>query len=170
MHRSMGPNIQFYLGVGSTSNALFDIPQSYRSALDAGNLMFYHGYDGIGFHTDLVENEPLEMDWENLKQFRECVRRGDITDAAAVIGELTEQAMRSKDLDIIRVKDVYFQFLLILHEVALQQGLTDREEGGESRYIWKEIDCTPNLNALHHYVLSFLTIFEKEEEMLALGK
>ncbi|MNZ91098.1 Arabinose operon regulatory protein [compost metagenome] len=70
----------------------------------------------------------------------------------------------------MRVKDVYFQFLLILHEVAQQQGLTDSEEDGESRYIWKEIDRIPDLNRLHKYVLSFLAIFEKEEGAAGAGK
>ncbi|WP_239618633.1 response regulator [Cohnella mopanensis] len=163
LKRSLENPIVFKIGVGNVARKLMDVPASYRSALDAGNLEFYKEQAGISFASELGGHEPLETDWEELKQFREAIRKGDIAQATVYIHNLTARSRKCKDLDIIRVRDVYFQFLLILLEIALQQGLTDKEEGGESKYIWKEIDRISDLKGLENYVLSFLAPFSREE-------
>ncbi len=165
----LDPQIQFHLAIGRQAAELGDIPTAYRSAVEAGNLQFYKPYGELAFPPDTDSGEALETDWEELRSFREAVRRGEPGQAAGIIGALTTQAKRSLDLDIMRVKDVYFQFLLILLEAALQQGLTEREDEGESRYIWKEIDRIPDLERLHAYVLSFLSVFGKEENGAGAG-
>ncbi|MGO4539208.1 response regulator [Paenibacillus sp. 2TAB19] len=170
LRRCLGPDISFLMGVGQPALQLLDIPHAYRTAVDAGNLQFYRPYGEIAFPSEERLNEPLDTDWDELKRFREAVRKGDAAEAGRIIKGLTERARQRKDLDIIRVKDVYFQFLLIVLEIALQQGLTDKEEGGESRYIWKEIDVIPDLDRLHQYVLSFLDLFDRDEGTGSAGK
>ncbi|QMV40990.1 response regulator [Cohnella cholangitidis] len=163
LQRYLDSRIAFKLGVGNAARHLAEIPESYRSAFEAGNLEFYKERGGITFASELGGHEPLETDWEELKQFREAIRKGDVVQATRHVHDLSARARKCRDLDIIRVKDVYFQFLLILLEVALQQGLTDNDEAGESRYIWKEIDRIPDLKGLENYVLSFLAPFLREE-------
>ncbi|WP_419872444.1 helix-turn-helix domain-containing protein [Candidatus Pristimantibacillus sp. PTI5] len=170
LRRILGPDIQFHMGIGHTAEQLFAIPDAYHSAVNAGNLQFYKDYGEIAFPSEKQAGEPLDTDWEELKRFRESVRRGDVEQADKIIQGLTKRARQRKDLDIMRVKDVYFQFLLILLEIALQQGLTDKEEGGGSRYIWREIDIIPDLDRLHRYVLSLLALFDREEGKGGSGK
>lgn len=163
LKRILGPDIQFHMGIGHTAADLLHIPYAYQSAINAGNLQFYKEYGEIAFPPEAKTNEALDIDWEEHKLFRESVRRGDVEQANKILQALTERARLTKDLEIMRVKDVYFQFLLILLEIALQQGLIDTEENGQNRYIWKEIDIIPDLNRLHLYVQSFLTLFNREE-------
>lgn len=162
-------SIQFHMGIGHQAATLEGIPHAYRSAVDAGNLQFYKVYGELAFPPGEGTSEALEADWEELRSIREAIRRGEPEQAAKVIHALTERAQRCLDLDIIRVKDVYFQFILILLEAALQQGLTDKDDEGENRYIWKEIDRIPDLERLHRYVLSFLVLFGKEENGAGAG-
>ncbi|MGO4546457.1 response regulator [Paenibacillus sp. 2TAB23] len=170
LRRILGAEIQFHMGVGQTAMQLLDIPTAYHSAVNAGNLQFYKEYGEIAFPSEKRMNEPLETDWEELSRFRETIRRGDIEQADRIIQGLTRRAGQRKDLDIMRVKDVYFQYLLILLEISLQQGLTDTDEGGENRYIWKEIDVIPDLQRLHRYVQSFFALFDREEGKVGGGK
>jgi two-component system response regulator YesN len=107
LKRSLENPVVFKIGVGNAARKLMDIPAAYRSALDAGNLEFYKEHAGITFASELGGHEPLETDWEELKQFREAIRKGDIAQATHYIHNLTVRSRKCKDLDIIRVRSLF---------------------------------------------------------------
>ncbi|CAN7668049.1 response regulator [Paenibacillus sp. LjRoot153] len=156
------PQIKLQVGVGEPVKGLEGIHRSYKTAFEAGNMHFYKEGSPILFGDAIGQNEPFETEREQLRQYREFLRRGELSEASGIIENWTKVAFLKKDLDIIRVKDAYFQLLLVTLEIAAIQGLMEQTEDVENRYIWKELDRIPTLSLLKSYVLSFLEPFNKE--------
>ncbi|WP_139997344.1 helix-turn-helix domain-containing protein [Paenibacillus paridis] len=155
-----GHNIEVRLGIGEVVHELDDIPISYQSARKAGFMQFYvEGLKPIFSNDVNAVHTPFETNWEDVRITRDELRKGNLDAVKQSLDKLTERAREHVDIDIVRVKDTYFQFLLAILEVAVQQGLKELTHDTERRYIWKEIDRISNLENLRRYLLSFLQLF-----------
>lgn len=155
----IGGNVRFCMGVGDPVKKLQEIPDSYRTALDACSLHYYNENDRLIFTNALGGNQSLAMDWAKVRSLREFLKRGDLEAARKLITDWTKQAREARDLNISRLKDSFFQLLLVILDVAVQMGFADTDEDTERRYIWKEIDRVPDLSSMEKYILSFLDLF-----------
>lgn len=155
----IGSNIRFCMGVGEPVKERLQIPNSYRTALDACSLHYYSESDRLIFANALDGNRSLATDWNLVRSLRGLLKQGELEAARGLIVNWTEQARAARDLNIARIKDSYFQFLLVILDVAVQMGFTDTDEDTERRYIWKEIDRVPDLASMEKYILSFLDLF-----------
>lgn len=151
-----GPDIDLCIGIGETARAIGDIPRAYDKAFQAGIMQFYREDPHPYFFQPQIRFGTLETDWEDVRNLREELRRGEIGKARERIRRHTARAMERKDRDLARVKDSYFRILLAILEAAVLQGITDQPEDTERRYIWREMDAIPTLSRLQAYVLSFL--------------
>lgn len=159
-----GPNISVRMGIGETAWTIADVPRSYEKAMQAGIMQYYREDPHPYFFQPDITFGVLETDWEEIRQLREELRRGETDHVRARVARHTDKAMARKDRDTARVKDSYFQILLAILEAAVQLGVTDQTEDAERRYIWREIDAIPSLHKLQDYVLSFLAPFEDETD------
>ncbi|ULO09801.1 response regulator [Paenibacillus sp. 19GGS1-52] len=155
----IGSNIRFRMGVGEPASGLTQIPTSYKTAYDACSLHYYNVGSKLIFADVLGGNTALDTDWNVVRNLRDLLKKGDIEGAGNLIVKWTERARHARDLNIARLNDSYFQFLLVLLDVAVQLGFTDTDEDTERRYIWKEIDRIPDLASMELYILSFLELF-----------
>lgn len=164
----VGEYIDIRLGVGEAVPHLEEVPFSYRTAVNMSIVQYYgNGSKPLFLSEYAGVSTPLETDWEEIRSLRNVLRKGELEEAKTVIRRLTERARKFCDLDIIRLKDNYFQYLLVILEAAAQQGIAEQAEEAERRYIWKEVDRIPCLDRLEEYVLSFLEPFreaDNEEE------
>ncbi len=154
-----GPGIEIRLGVGTPADRPEDIPHSYVSAYQAGSLQFYMDGSKPLYVDSLGGNKPLQTDWEQIRNLRDALRKGEIALAERIIREFAKQARAHADLNIVRMKDAFFQLLLAILEVSIEQGLTGPSEDDERGYIWKEIDRIPCMDRLENYMLAFLQPF-----------
>ncbi|WP_138752120.1 helix-turn-helix domain-containing protein [Paenibacillus sinopodophylli] len=155
-----GQNIEVRLGIGTVVQDIDEIPISYHAARQAGFMQFYvEGLKPIFANEVSTAHSPLETNWEDVRLTRDELRKGNLDAVKQSIDQLTERARQHMDMDIVRVKDTFFQLLLAILEVAVQQGLKELTHDAERRYIWKEIDRISNLNHLRRYLLSFLQLF-----------
>ncbi|MHA6529158.1 response regulator [Paenibacillus sp. BAC0078] len=155
----IGGGIRFRMGAGEPAEQRMEIPESYQTALDACSLHYYNEGSRLIFPSSLGGNRELATDWNVVRNLRELLKRGELEEARSLIRNWTEQARQARDLDITRLNDSYFQFLLVILDVAVQLGFTDTDEDTERRYIWKEIDRIPDLASMEKYILSFLDLF-----------
>ncbi|KWX85379.1 AraC family transcriptional regulator [Paenibacillus riograndensis] len=160
----IGGNIRFRMGIGEPVKELLQIPDSYRTALDACSLHYYSEGSRLIFASALGGNRVLATDWDMVRSLRGLLKQEELEAARKLIMNWTEQARAARDLDIARLKDSYFQFLLVILDVAVQMGFTDTDEDTERRYIWKEIDQVPDLASMEEYILSFLELFQLPPE------
>ncbi|WP_128103514.1 response regulator [Paenibacillus sp. DCT19] len=160
----IGNNIRFCMGVGESVKERVKIPDSYRTAMDACSLHYYSDGSRLIFASELGDNQELATDWDLVRRLRNFLQQEDIEAARKLIMNWTKKARLACDLDIIRLKDSYFQFLLVILDVAVQLGFTDTDEDTERRYIWKEIDQVPDLSSMEEYILSFLDLFQLSSE------
>lgn len=156
----LDPTISFQVGISEPVRLLSDIPLAYQRAMKACNSLFYNEGKNFFFADLLGESVTFSIERHELQQFREDLRKENIDAAKKQLFQLTERARRSCDLHISHVKDVYFQYLMIILEMAIQYGLKEIDGDGERRYIWKEFDGIMNLQILESYVLSFLELFQ----------
>lgn len=160
----IGGNIRFRMGVGDSIKERIQIPHSYRTALDACSLHYYSEGSRLIFSSELGGNRELATDWDMVRSLRRLLKQEELEAARSLIVNWTKQARAVCDLDIVRLKDSYFQFLLVILDVAVQLGFTDTDEDTERRYIWKEIDRVPDLASMEEYILSFLDLFQLPSE------
>ncbi|KRF10059.1 hypothetical protein ASG89_00475 [Paenibacillus sp. Soil766] len=143
LKQMLDSQIKMYVGVGEPVKGLQHIHRAYRTAYEAGNLNFYYDSHSMCFVNDIGQPQAFEIDREKLKNYREILRKGEVDEANAIIEAWASCALQQQDLDIVRVKDTFFQLLLVTLEVAAIQGITEQAEDEERRYIWKEIDRIP---------------------------
>ncbi len=162
LRKLVGEFIDLRLGVGEPVATLEEIPYSYRTAVNMSIMQFYGDGSKPLFHGEnSAANTSMETDWDEIRSIRSFLRKGSIEEAKQAVHRLTERARQHCDLDIVRLKDNFFQYLLVILEVAVQQGITEQSEDAERRYIWKEVDRIPSLDRLEKYVLSFLQLFSE---------
>ena len=170
LNRIAGQAIELQIGVGEPVGTLLGIPTAYRLAALASSLQFYQDNKAPLFPDALGGHNPLHSNWEEVRRFRDQLRRGEIEEAKKTLRQWTGYARSCKDLDILRVKDTYFQFLLAMMEIAVQLGLAELSEDTEKRYMWKEIDRISSLDATEQYVLASLELLnERSDETGAPG-
>lgn len=155
----IGSNIRFCMGVGESVKEQLQIPNAYRTALDVCSLHYYSEGDRLIFANALGGNRSLATDWNMVRSLRGLLKQGELEAARSLIVNWTKQARAARDLNIVRLKDSYFQLLLVILDTAVQMGFTDTDEDMERRYIWKEIDRVPDLASMEQYILSFLDLF-----------
>ncbi|WP_241781889.1 response regulator [Paenibacillus sp. DMB5] len=162
--RLAGPAIELKIGVGEPAASLLDIPAAYRLAADACSLQYYYDHTKLVFADALGRHEPLDTNREEVRLMRGQVQRGEIEAAKTTLRQWTEHARSRMDLDILRVKDTYFQFLLTVLECAAQSGVAEPAEDTERRYMWKELDRISSLKGLERYVLTFLDLLQEQPD------
>ncbi|MBD3917244.1 response regulator [Paenibacillus sp. PR3] len=162
-----GPSIDLRMGVGNPISSRSNIPESYRLAYQACAYQYYGSGAKPIFPDALRSHAPVVMNWEEVRLLRDHLRVGQVDEAKRIVHEWTAYARKQMDLDIMRLKDTYFQLLAAAMETAVQLGLAEISEDTERRYMWKEIDRIPSLDALEQYVLSFLDSMAKSDEEMA---
>ncbi|MFD0670979.1 response regulator [Cohnella sp. GCM10027633] len=165
-----GEAIDLRLGIGEPAKTLSDIPEAYRRASLASALQYYSDGGRLQFAEALNRHEPVETDWEEVRMLREQLRQGNLEEAKLILRKWTQHCRRKLDLDILRLKDTYFQYLLAIMDTAVHNGMTELSEDTERRYMWKEIDRVPSLDALEQYVLALLdACMDKGDEEVSAG-
>ncbi|WP_337103385.1 response regulator [Paenibacillus sp. YIM B09110] len=159
-----GATIELKLGIGEPVMELTSIPASYKLASLASSLQYYYNHANPIFSDTLGGHEPLLTNWEEVRRLRDQLRRGEMEAGRRTLKQWTSYARTRMDLDIVRLKDTYFQFLLAIMEIAVQLGLAELSEDTERRYMWKEIDRISSLSALEQYVLTFLDLLDERQE------
>ncbi|MFC5529692.1 response regulator [Cohnella yongneupensis] len=159
-----GAAIDLRLGIGEPVKSIVDIPASYKLASLASALQYYANGGRPVFADALGRHEPILMDWEEVRKLREQLRAGHLDEAKGIIRKWTAYARTRLDLNILRLKDTYFQFLLAIMETAVHIGMADQAEDTERRYMWKEIDRIPSLDALEQYVFAMLDACAEQTE------
>lgn len=159
----VGSTIEIRVGIG-IAQALLDIPTAYCQAIEASCLQFYGSGAAPIFSDTPRVSVPLTTDWEEIRQLREELRKGNIVKVKDSIKRWTQHARLALDPDIVRVKDTFFQMLLAIMETAIQLNLAERSQSAERRYIWKEIDRLPSLDLLEEYLLASVDSLDPELE------
>ncbi|QGR00089.1 response regulator [Paenibacillus psychroresistens] len=169
----VGDLINLRLGIGKPAHSITDIPNAYKSALLASSLQFYGNAAKPMFFDAVGNNQPIETDWTKIRILREKLKDKDIAGTRAMIQDWTLYAHKQLDLNIIRLKDTYFQFLFTIVETAILLGYAEQTEDMERGYIWKEMERIPSLEALKRYVLEFLDLYVRsmtEKDSIGMGK
>lgn len=162
----VGSGIELRLGIGEPAATLLAIPTAYKQASEASAYQYYCNGAKPVFSNELVGHAPIEMDWEKVRSMREQLRKGDVQEAKRTIGQWTLYARSRKDLNIVRVKDTFFRFLLAIMETAVQLGLIEASEDTEWHSLWKEVDRISNLDALEACVLMNLDFFSQSTQSM----
>ncbi|GLX67821.1 response regulator [Paenibacillus glycanilyticus] len=168
-----GPAIDLRIGIGQPAASYREIPEAYRLASLACAYQYYGSGSKPVFSDALEKHAPVATNWEEVRLMRDQLRKGNVEEAKRIVREWTAYVRKQKDLDIMRLKDTYFQFLIAIMETAIQLGLAEISKDTERRYMWKEIDRIPGLNELEQYVLSFLEAMAEpsdEETVAGSGK
>ncbi|WP_379155819.1 response regulator [Paenibacillus sp. sgz5001063] len=149
----VGDAIELRLGIGSSAGTLMEIPEAYNNAVRISAIQYYHDQNII-FCESIGPSESIDTNWDKVRRIRNHLRKGEIDAAKDTLKEWTRYARDCMDLDILRLKDTYFQFMLAITETAVQLNLMEQTEDTERRYVWKEIDGIPSLNALEQFVMN----------------
>ncbi len=143
------------IGVGTSVSTLPLIQDSYYSACSAVQNQFYHDSKSI-FEYSEWSGSYFEVDKNIYSDFKSCLKKQELTEAVNLITLLAETASSKKDNDINSVKNVFFNLLLIIFEVARENHYITKTHDSEKKYIWQEIDATRTLSALSKYVISHI--------------
>jgi two-component system response regulator YesN len=143
---------RFTVGVGNVVTGPSRIPVSYRTAVSATAQQFYNSRQRIFYPATFSVGSPPPIDKVLLVNFKNNLKEDNFESAKALVRDLTGQLAICRDSDHNRIKNIYFQLMLVLFEVALERELTDPFAAKEKTYIWKEIETKTYLEELSAYV------------------
>ncbi|MDF2984619.1 MAG: response regulator [Eubacterium sp.] len=145
----------YSIGIGTSAAALPLIQDSFYSACSAVQNQFYHASESI-FEYSEWSGSYFEVDKSIYSDFKNCLKKQELAEAVNIITLLTETAASKADNDINSVKNVFFNLLLIIFEVARENHYINKTHDSEKKYIWQEIDATRTLYGLSKYVISHI--------------
>ncbi|WNS40721.1 response regulator [Paenibacillus sp. MMS20-IR301] len=165
LRAAAGPAIRLQLGIGGTAGGPEDIPRVYREAVLAVNSQFYTNGKAPVFAGSVTPGGVLDTDWNVVQSIRDGLRRGEHESVRVLIRSWTSRARAANDLDLVRVKDTYFQMLMAVMGTAVQLGFAEHPLNVERRYIWKELDRIHRLDLLEDYLLSAVDSLETTTDL-----
>ena len=152
------------IGIGSTGSDITALQASYSSALSAAKKQFYYDTRNIFEYSELT-GSTIEIDKSIYPQFKDFLKRQDIKGAVNIVLAVNNIAAEKKDIDVNKVKNIFFNLLLVIFEVARENHYINKTPDNEKKYIWLEIDAIPTLSSLKKYVLSHLeTLLDRSPE------
>lgn len=154
-------------GIGSPVREMASLPESYRLAVIAANTQFYSGPGSIFAYCD-VAGSHFEPKKDLYQHFRVYLSKNDMNEAIELVNKLTNVIKFAQEKNINRVKNIYFNLLLIVFEVAKDRGFINLYDENEKNYIWQEIERTKTLAELSAYIISNIeSVFSTMEEQNA---
>ncbi|HEX3045644.1 MAG TPA: response regulator [Bacillota bacterium] len=153
-----------FIGIGTDSGDIDQIPESYRSAVTAAAYQFYLGSNQI-YSYNAINDTPFQIERHQFHMFKEYLNKDNQEAAEELVRQLTDQALTCMDRNIDRVKNIYFHLLMVVFEVALERELIDPFGKDEKSYFWQEIDGKRTLKELSEYVITSIQgIFSRLDE------
>ena len=160
----LGDDFSITIGVGEKVRGLKNIPKSCLSAQNAAKMQFYMGFGRIYHHGKYI-NMPFDMGKNLFSNFKELLRKGNKQATDELLEDLVKNARAAADNNIDKVKDIYFNLLLLIFEVAREREMLEQAVENEKGYIWQEIDDIKTLNELSDFIKSNInTIFNRSNE------
>ncbi|WEK54710.1 MAG: response regulator [Candidatus Cohnella colombiensis] len=153
-NQQYGDSLAFSIGIGTPNLQPNQLKEACLSAIFAVKSSFYFG-------TGLVFSEPPTLSGTDpnnsievlYNEFRQALRDDQEPETLVLIDRLTTDMRTLRDPEISRVKNVYFRLLMILHEFALEKGLSVTDPHQEEKFIWKEVGEMTTLQCLQDYVV-----------------
>lgn len=145
------------IGVGFPANNLKAIPSSYKKASGNANMKFYRG-SGKVFYTSTLSN-LIDIDNKIYLDFRESLKNDEVEYARAILKKITENIRVSEYENIDHIKDIYFNFVLLLFDVSIERGFVEQTTKSEKKQILEEIMHSPTLYDLESLIVSDLELF-----------
>ncbi|MFD2332791.1 response regulator [Cohnella sp. GCM10020058] len=139
--------IRLTLSVGPRVREIGQVPASFQAAIAAAALRFYRGDRNV-IRYDAVPTVEFRIDSKTHERFRRHLSTDDRGPALALIRQLAAEAAHTEDLDLHRVKSVFYQLTLIVQEAAASWGIAHSDDGSEMHAIWRHIDRVGSLDEL----------------------
>ncbi|WP_256759736.1 response regulator [Cohnella sp. WQ 127256] len=166
-----GDKLAFSIGIGNPSTSNDSIKDSCLSALSAVQSQFYFG-TGFVFSEPPSDNriDPSAIAAKFYPDFRQALRSDDESAISSMIDQITADIRTWRDPEISRVKNAYFRLLMILHEFAVEKGLTGTDPQQEEKFLWQEVGEISTLDSLRDYVIANVqAVFSQFQEHTAVN-
>lgn len=141
----------FSVGIGTPTPDYKNLQESYYTACSAVQNQFYDSTKNI-FEYREWSGSCFKVEKSVYTDFKTVLKKRDFTGATGIIKNITDRAAIEMDNDINSVKNVFFNLLLIIFEVARENHFINKAQDSEKKYIWQEIDATRTLASLSKYV------------------
>jgi two-component system response regulator YesN len=146
------------IGTGTNVKTLAELPQSFVQALVTLNRQFYTGSSKI-YYNGTNSKKKFTPDKNLFSHFKEFLKKDDKEGSLHLVRKLTEGVRMAADEDIDRIRNIYFNLLLLIFEAARDRNLIDPAVENERSYIWQEIDRFQSLTELSEYICSNISAF-----------
>ncbi|QJD84224.1 response regulator transcription factor [Cohnella herbarum] len=166
-----GDKIAFSIGIGNPSVMHEPLRNCCLSSIAAVRSQFYFG-TGIVFSEPPAESrrDPSAIAAKLYPDFRHALRSDSALEAGSLVEQLTQEMRRERDPEIGRVKNAFFKLLMILHEFAVEKGLTGTDSLQEEKFIWQEVGEISTLDSLSDYVTANVqAVFSQFKEHIAVN-
>lgn len=122
--------------------------------------VFYNGFGNSYTYEGFVDKREQEISFD-FEKFEEFLKRDDIKRAKEEIEKLYFWLKSNQDIEIEKVKNIFFEMLLIAYQVGRQRNITQiLDEDGRAKK-WREIEQKFTLNQLKEVIYETLDgIFE----------
>lgn len=155
-----------FISVGSTEKSLYNIYNSYRSAVLSMQDNFYLGLNTITFYDDLPKTSYVFKE-QLIETFEEYIIKKDYDNVRYFIKELTNNFSSHRGTLISNVKNTYFCLILRLSQIADMKQINFSKKLGKNQFIWEYILHSNTLNELERFLLECLYLYIDESNYMS---
>lgn len=154
LYEAFGVDFEFAIGLGPVSSKGTGIGLSCLQAIEISRQQFYKGYGKVltGSNEGSSGGLPQVREEAVIRELRVALRTERKTDVLSILAQITEELHKLMEGDTKRITNLFFRFLITLHEFAIDKTLSVTDTLQEERFLWQEIGMLPTLDALHDYV------------------
>ncbi len=156
-----GGTFSVSLGIGMEVNTIAELAQTYRQAATSLNMQFYYGSNRIYYYSGSL-NKKFTTEKNLFPDFQKYLKKDDMRGALELVKNLTLSIRATGDPEIDRIKNIYFNLLLLVFEAARDRNLIEPVDENDRTYIWQEIDNIGSLSKCSDYIGTSITaVFSK---------
>lgn len=129
------------------------IPQTYRETLELLNYRFY-----LQKGEHLLEHKVVHCSYELpsnfYQEYRNLLQSGSAEELCRIVGRLTEEISETRDGDVLKIKNIYFNLLRILFEHTMHWSDSElADTSDDSAYIWKAVNDRVSLIEMADFLI-----------------
>lgn len=142
------------VGCGHTVTRISALHESFEQAQVTVKQQFYFGVNKI-YYSNNLKSGTFQMDKNAFAHFKHLLKIQSIKEAEDFITNLTDLMLGCIDLDLNKIKNVFFKLMLILLEIYWDLD-EDQFHTSDKNDLWHEINQAVMLRELSELILSNL--------------
>jgi two-component system response regulator YesN len=154
-------NINFFVGIGKRVSSIFDIPESYMSAVVALQRNFFIGDGRFAIYND-TDISPFHLKKKDFEDFEQLLCDRNFAAVHKYLDYLEQNCLLNNNTIVGNVKNIYLRVLQIAYDFCVKLCILDTIHNFCDEILEEKVLSFELFSQLHHYTVTILTAIQAQ--------